>query len=220
VVTLIALDQVVKRYAGGYEALRGLTLDVRRGEFLVVTGHSGAGKSTLLKIMAAVERPTSGSVRVGGQDLARVASRAVPYLRRNFGVVFQDHKLLFDRSVFENVVLPLRIQGWDSRDAAKRVRAALDTVGLLDHERVNPAGLSGGEQQRVCIARAIVHRPAIILADEPTANLDASYVQQIVNLLGSLHQAGATVVVATHDPESFARVAGGAVQLHQGAIAA
>lgn len=218
--TLIALDRVVKRYAGGKEALRGLSLEVQRGAFVLVTGHSGAGKSTLLKLIAAIERPTSGSVLLSGQDLARVGARAVPYLRRNFGLVFQDHKLLYDRSVFDNVVLPLRIQGFDGRDAAKRVRAALEKVGLRDRERVNPAELSGGEQQRVCIARAIVHRPAIMLADEPTANLDAGYAGEIVALLRAFHQVGATVVVATHDPARFGSVPDAVLELRQGAIAA
>lgn len=201
---LISLRQVVKRYPGAVEALRGVSLEVARGEVVLLSGPSGAGKSTLLKLMAVIERPSAGTVTVSGRDTAALRPRALPWLRRNFGLIFQDHKLLGDRSLFDNVALPLRIASFEPREAARRVRAALDKVGLLGRERALPAALSGGEQQRACIARAIVHRPAIVLADEPTANLDADHARDIVALLGAFHGVGSTLVIATHDVEAFA----------------
>jgi cell division transport system ATP-binding protein len=196
---MISLSQVVKRYPGGYEALKSVSLDIAAGEMVCVTGPSGAGKSTLLKLTAAVEKPTSGSIVVSGQNVARLGSRALPYFRRVFGLIFQDQKLLQDRSAFDNVALPLQIQGYEHREAAKRVRAALDKVGLLEREKALPVALSGGEQQRLCIARAIVHRPAILIADEPTGNLDARHAIELATLFRSFNQVGVTVVVATHD---------------------
>jgi len=215
---VIRLSDVSKKYPGGQEALRRISLDVDKGEFLLLLGHSGAGKSTLLKIMAAIERPSAGSVSVSGQDLRGLRPAAIPYLRRNFGLVFQDHKLLMDRSVRDNVALPLRITGFEGRDIARRVRAALDRVGLLGRETAHPIELSGGEQQRVCIARAIVHRPAIVLADEPTANLDDDYAREIVKLFTSLHQVGVTLVVSTHAPQVFDGVPTRRVTLAQGSL--
>ena len=215
---MIALSSVSKRYPGAHEALRDITLRIERGELILLTGPSGAGKSTLLKLIAAIERPTAGTVTVSGQNVARLSKRAIPYLRRNFGLVFQDHKLLYDRSVFENVVLPLRVAGFDGREAASRVRAALDKVGLLGRERSNPISLSGGEQQRVCIARAVVHRPSIVLADEPTANLDAEYAREIVALFGAFHQVGATLMGATHDVGTFAPLTSRRIELRGGAL--
>jgi cell division transport system ATP-binding protein len=198
---MISLSQVVKRYPGGYEALKQVSLDIAAGEMVCVTGPSGAGKSTLLKLIAAVEKPTSGSIVVSGQNVTRLRPRAIPYFRRVFGLIFQDQKLLYDRSAFDNVALPLHIQGYDRKDAAKRVRAALDKVGLLGREKAMPVALSGGEQQRLCIARAIVHRPAILIADEPTGNLDTQHAVQLASLFRSFNQVGVTVIVATHDPQ-------------------
>jgi cell division transport system ATP-binding protein len=197
---VIRFEQVHKRYPGGIEPLGGVSFELRRGELVVLTGASGAGKSTLLKLMAAIELPTAGRIMLEGDDLARYRARALPYLRRQFGLVFQDHKLLHDRSVHDNVALPLRIGGFAPAAIPGRVRAALDRVGLLERAGSMPIALSGGEQQRLCIARAIVHRPAIVLADEPTGNLDPDSAATIGELLQTLNRAGVTVVIATHDP--------------------
>lgn len=215
---MIELDRVGKRYWNGHEALRSITLGIDTGEFAVITGHSGAGKSTLLKLIAGIELATSGSIRVNGQDIAG-SRRALPFLRRKIGLIFQDHKLLHDRSVFDNVRLPLDIIGFAPRDGAKRVRAALDKVGLLSRERELPVTLSGGEQQRLCIARAIVHRPSLLLADEPTANLDMDYAQDIVEILRSFHQVGVTVVVSTHDLVSLRMARPRVIALSRGTLA-
>jgi cell division transport system ATP-binding protein len=201
---MIRFSQVCKRYPGGYEALKNVTFEIAEGEMAFLTGHSGAGKSTLLHLVAAIERPNSGSVVIKGQNVASLKNGALPYLRRNLGLIFQDHKLLFDRSVFDNVMLPLQICGFDYRESAKRARAALDKVGLLQREKANPIALSGGEQQRLCIARAIVNRPSILLADEPTGNLDADYASEIMSIFKSFHQVGVTLLIATHD-ESILR---------------
>jgi cell division transport system ATP-binding protein len=216
---MIAFSRVSKRYRGGLDALKDLTLEIADGELVFVTGHSGAGKSTLLKLIPAIERPTGGTLVVNGQNVAALSSRAIPFLRRSFGLVFQDHKLLFDRNVFENVLLPLTIIGFERREAARRVRAALDKVGLLKREKALPVTLSGGEQQRLCIARAIVHRPAILLADEPTGNLDAAYAAEIGELFRQFHQVGTTVVIATHDAARAARLAPRVVELRGGELA-
>jgi cell division transport system ATP-binding protein len=196
---MIRFNQVYKRYPGGYEALKNVSFDIAEGEMVFLTGHSGAGKSTLLNLIAAIERPNSGSIIVKGQNIATLKGGALPYLRRNLGLVFQDHKLLFDRSVFDNVMLPLQICGFDHRESAKRARASLDKVGLLQREKANPVALSGGEQQRLCIARAIVNRPAILLADEPTGNLDTDYANDIMGIFKSFHQVGVTLLIASHD---------------------
>ncbi|MGE5524490.1 MAG: cell division ATP-binding protein FtsE [Rhodospirillaceae bacterium] len=216
---MISLSQVVKRYPGGYEALKQVSLDIAAGEMVCVTGPSGAGKSTLLKLIAAVEKPTSGSIVVSGQNVARLRPRALPYFRRVFGLIFQDQKLLHDRSAFDNVALPLQIQGYDGKDAAKRVRAALDKVGLLGREKAMPVALSGGEQQRLCIARAIVHRPAILIADEPTGNLDAQHAIELASLFRSFNQVGVTVIVATHDIQLAEALRPRHVRLDAGLIA-
>ncbi|HCI13510.1 MAG: cell division ATP-binding protein FtsE [Gallionellales bacterium GWA2_60_142] len=196
---MISFNQVNKRYPGGYEALKNVSFDIAEGEMVFVSGHSGAGKSTLLKLVAGIERPNSGSVLVNNQNVGALKGAALPYLRRNLGIIFQDHKLLFDRSVFDNVLLPLQICGFDHRENAKRVRAALDKVGLLKREKANPIALSGGEQQRLCIARAIVNRPSILLADEPTGNLDTEYAHEIMDIFRSFHQVGVTLLISTHD---------------------
>ncbi|MBI3041430.1 MAG: cell division ATP-binding protein FtsE [Betaproteobacteria bacterium] len=217
---MISFSQVSKRYPGGQEALRGISLTIEAGEMVFITGHSGAGKSTLIKLAAAIERPTSGSVIVNGQNVGALRARAVPYLRRNFGLVFQDQKLLFDRSAFDNVMLPLAITGFERRESARRVRAALDKVGLLAKEKSFPVMLSGGEQQRLAIARAIVHRPAILIADEPTGNLDAAHAAEIGELFRSFNQVGVTVIVATHDEAFAARLRPRLIALRAGRLAA
>jgi len=196
---MITVSHISKRYAGGYEALRDVSASVEPGEMLFVTGHSGAGKSTFLKLVGGIERPTRGSVVINGQNITKMGAASMPFLRRNFGFIFQDHKLLFDRSVFDNAALPLVISGFPRREIARRVRAALDKVGLLGREKARPVTLSGGEQQRVCIARAVVNRPAILLADEPTGNLDAAYAGEIMSMFKSFNQVGVTVMIATHD---------------------
>ncbi len=196
---MIKFNQVHKRYPAGNHALKNVSFEIAKGEMAFLIGHSGAGKSTLLKLVAAIERPNLGTVLVNNQNVGVLKDRALPYLRRNLGIIFQDHKLLFDRSVFDNVMLPLQICGFDYRESHKRVRAALDKVGLLKREKSNPIALSGGEQQRLCIARAIVNRPTILLADEPTGNLDAAYAQEIMAIFKSFHQVGATLLISTHD---------------------
>ncbi|MEW6314244.1 MAG: ATP-binding cassette domain-containing protein [Pseudomonadota bacterium] len=212
---MIKLDSVSKRY-GAFEALKNVSLEIGDGEFVVIAGHSGAGKSTLLKLIAALEPASQGSILVNGQNLAALRPAALPYLRRRFGLVFQDHKLLFDRNAFDNVMLPLAIAGFPHREAEKRARAALDKVGLLARERAMPVALSGGEQQRLCIARAVVSRPAFLLADEPTGNLDAGAAADIIAIFRAFHEVGVTVVVATHDA---ALCAGGrTIRLAHGAV--
>jgi cell division transport system ATP-binding protein len=198
---MISFSQVCKRYPNGFDALKNVSFTLEAAEMALITGHSGAGKSTLLRLIAAIERPTSGSIIVNGQNVSALKSGAIPFLRRNLGLVFQDQKILFDRTVFDNVLLPLQISGFNSRGATGRVRAALDKVGLLDKERVRPITLSGGEQQRLCIARAIVNRPSVLIADEPTSNLDADYARDIMGMFKSFHQVGVTVLIATHDVE-------------------
>lgn len=197
---MIVARDVGKRYPGGFEALRHVSCEIAAGELIYVTGHSGAGKSTLLKLLAAVERPSSGSLLVGGQNVAALGNDALPFLRRKFGLVFQDQKLLFDRSVLDNVLLPLDIVGTPRGEALRRASAALDKVGLLQRAKAMPVALSGGEQQRLSIARAVVNRPAILLADEPTANLDSESADEILGIFQAFHQVGVTVVVATHAP--------------------
>ncbi len=216
---MIQFSAVAKRYPGGHEALRGVSIEIPAGEMVAVTGHSGAGKSTLLKLAAGIERASSGTVVVNGQNLGALGETALAVLRRRIGFVFQDHKLLFDRSAFDNVALPLRIAGFGREEAARRVRAALDKVGLLGRERAAPVALSGGEQQRLCIARAIVNRPSVLIADEPTGNLDADYARAIMDLFVSFNQVGVTVLLSTHDEASLGRLGCRRVALAAGALA-
>jgi cell division transport system ATP-binding protein len=217
---MIELSDITKRYPGGHEAVSNLSLTIHQGELVFLTGHSGAGKSTLLKLIAAIERPTSGNIVVNGQNVGRMKRAALPFFRRNIGLIFQDHKLLYDRSLFDNVLLPLHIQGMTGPDAAKRVRAALDKVGLLKKERTRPITLSGGEQQRLCIARAIVSRPALVLADEPTANLDDAYARDIMDMFRAFNEVGVTLVISTHDQDLIRRYGGRAVNLAYGKLQA
>lgn len=213
---MIQFSQIYKRYPGGYEALKNVSFEIAEGEMIFLTGHSGAGKSTLLKLIAAIERPNSGSIVVKGQNVSSIKGGALPYLRRNLGLIFQDHKILFDRSVFDNVMLPLQICGFDHRESAKRVRAALDKVGLLKREKTSPIALSGGEQQCLCIARAIVNRPSILLADEPTGNLDVDYASDIMSIFKSFHQVGVTLLISSHDESILRQFKGRVLALKNG----
>ena len=229
---MITFESVAKRYRNGREALSKVTLHVSPGEMVFLTGRSGAGKSTVLKLIALLERPTRGQVIVGGEATGRLPARRIPAFRRRIGVVFQDHRLLADRPVFDNVALPLIVANSSLREIDKRVRAALDQVGLLGHERQLPAELSVGEQQRVGIARAIVSRPPLLIADEPTGNLDPQLATEVMGLFRRLNEVGVTVMVATHDLHLVresglreialdnGRVAGGADSLELPIIAA
>jgi cell division transport system ATP-binding protein len=215
---LVKFSAVAKRYPGGQEALKGVSFSLAAGELAFVTGRSGAGKSTLLKLIPAIERPTSGSVIVNGQNVGALKRVAIPYLRRNIGLVFQDQKLLYDRSVYDNVMLPLAFSGHSPREAARRARAALDKVGLLAREKSNPIQLSGGEQQRLAIARAVVNRPALLIGDEPTANLDAESASRIIEIFVAFNQVGVTVLIATHDQALVERYGRKILRLEAGKI--
>lgn len=196
---MIHLHNIAKRYDTGQDALTGVNLEVERGGMAFLTGHSGAGKSTLLRLIALIDRPTRGRLVIDGRDVTKLPARRIPNYRRSIGVVFQDHRLLPDRSVFDNVALPLVIAGYTPEETARRVRASLDKVGLLHKEKSLPPALSSGEQQRVGIARAVVNRPAILLADEPTGNLDPDLSREIMQLFLEFNEAGTTVLVASHD---------------------
>lgn len=217
---MISFSSVSKRYPGGQEALKEVSFGVEQGEFAFVAGHSGAGKSTLLKLIPAIERPTSGTVLVNGQNVGALGRSALPYLRRNLGLVFQDQKLLYDRTVHDNVMLPLAFSDHPPKEAARRARAALDKVGLLARERANPIQLSGGEQQRLAIARAVVNRPAILIADEPTANLDTESAAGILAIFAAFNQVGVTLLIATHDEAMIGRYAKRVVRLAAGRLTA
>jgi len=216
---MIRFDHVWKRYPNGREALCDLSLEVGRGEMIFLTGHSGAGKSTLLKLIALIERPSRGTLVVNGQNTSTVPRRKVPAFRRDVGVVFQDHKLLMDRPVYDNVALPLVIAGVTGKDVDKRVRAALDQVGLLGRERSRPLELSTGEQQRVGIARAIIGKPALLIADEPTGNLDPDLSLEVMNIFRRFNEVGVTVLVASHDVNLIERFGVRRVMLEGGRIA-
>ena len=196
---MINFDNVFKRYPGNMDALQNINLEILPAELVFVTGPSGAGKSTLLKLISSVERPTSGTIVFENMNLSQLKSNDIPYLRRKFGMIFQDHKLLYDRNCFENVSLPLAINDIGGVNINRRVRAALDKVGLLNKEKIMPISLSGGEQQRLAIARAIVSRPSILIADEPTGNLDREYADEIMNIFYSFQQVGVTVIISTHE---------------------
>lgn len=196
---MIRFDQVHKRYANGREALSGVSFSIETGEMVFLTGHSGAGKSTILKLIALIERPSRGQVVIGNQNTAGIQARGIPEFRRRLGVVFQDHKLLHDRPIAENVGLPLIIADVSRREIDKRVRAALDQVGLLGKANCLPLELSTGEQQRVGIARAVVGKPQLLIADEPTGNLDPDLALEIMRLFKRFNEVGVTVVIATHD---------------------
>jgi cell division transport system ATP-binding protein len=216
---LIRFDHVWKRYPSGREALCDFSLTIERGEMLFLTGHSGAGKSTVLKLIALIERPSRGTLVVNGQNTSTVRRSRIPAFRRQVGVVFQDHKLLMDRPVYDNVGLPLVIAGVPEKDIQKRVRAALDQVGLLGRERSRPIELSTGEQQRVGIARAIVAKPALLIADEPTGNLDPDLAVEVMNIFRRFNEVGVTVLIATHDVHLIDRYAVRRVMLAQGRVA-
>jgi cell division transport system ATP-binding protein len=196
---MIRCDQVSKRYAESGEVLNHLSLEIAAGEMVFLTGHSGAGKSTLLKLIACLERPSRGQLLVDGRNVGRLPLRQIPYHRRQVGMIFQDHRLLMDRSAFDNVALPLVVAGLGSQEVARRVRAALNQVGLLNKEKAHPLALSGGEQQRVGIARAIVGRPPLLVADEPTGNLDPQLAREVMSLFARFNQVGVTLLIASHD---------------------
>ena len=215
---MIRFDHVFKRYPNGREALSDLSLEIAAGEIVFVTGHSGAGKSTLLRLLLAMERPSSGKLLLAGQDLAQITNAQIPFLRRQIGVVFQNHQLLFDRSVFDNVALPLQILGLSKPDIAKRVSAALERVSLSDKAEQFPADLSTGQQQRVGIARAVVHRPALLLADEPTGNLDPRLAAEIMGVFEDINRLGTTVLIASHDLALIARMRHRMLTLQRGRL--
>ena len=215
---MIHLENVTKRFPGGQEALSGLNLSVDKGEMVFVTGHSGAGKSTLLRLIALIERPTGGQVIVDGQNLRRVRRRKIPMYRRQIGMVFQDHKLLYDRSVADNVALPLIIAGAGHREAGRRVRASLEQVGLLHKEKQHPETLSAGEQQRVGIARAIASRPKLLIADEPTGNLDPDLSLEVMRVFRRFNEFGVTVLIASHDIALIDRLGCRRIELENGRL--
>jgi cell division transport system ATP-binding protein len=215
---MIRFDTVTKRYPGGQDALKEVSFSIDEGEMVFLTGHSGAGKSSVLKLISVQERPTRGSVLVGGRNVGAVRAGQIPAVRRAIGQVFQDHRLLMDRTVFDNVALPLVISGAPRAELEKRVRAALDLVGLAARERAQPAQLSAGEQQRVGIARAIAGRPPLVIADEPTGNLDPQLAAEVMGLFVTLAQAGTTVLVASHDLHLVSRLRKRVLVLEQGRL--
>lgn len=217
---MIQFDHVSKRYDGGHYGLSDVNLQVDDGEMVFVTGHSGAGKSTLLRLIGLIERPTRGQLIVEGQNLSKLPARRIPYHRRKVGQIFQDHRLLADRTVFDNVALPLVVANVPHRDISRRVRAALDKVGLLRKEKALPLTLSGGEQQRVGIARAVVSRPPVLLADEPTGNLDPELSREIMGLFASFNQVGVTMLIASHDLDLVRSLGHRIIQLSEGTLAA
>lgn len=217
---MIRFEQVSKRYPGGQEALTSVDLKIEAGEFAFLTGHSGAGKSTVLKLIALIERPSSGQVLINGMNTAKTPRWRIPFFRQQIGVVFQDHKLLYDRSVYDNVALPLIVAGVSKAQIARRVRAALDQVGLLAREKQSPITLSTGEQQRVGIARAVVRKPALLIADEPTGNLDPELSFEIMSIFQRFSDVGVTVLIASHDQSLIQSLRRRVIRLDHGAIVA
>jgi cell division transport system ATP-binding protein len=215
---MIEASNLTKRYPGGLEAVRDVSFRIEAGQMVLITGHSGAGKTTLVKLVSTIERPTAGSLVVNGQNLTALRRSAMPHVRRHFGLVFQDQKLLFDRSALDNVLLPLQIAGLPRREAVRRAQAALDKVGLLAREKANPIALSGGEQQRLAIARAVVNRPTVLIADEPTGNLDSESAAEILEIFADFHRVGVTVVVATHDQTWIERYHPNVLRLDHGRV--
>ncbi len=217
---MIRFEQVSKTYPGGFHALKNLSFAIEKGEMIFLAGHSGAGKSTALKLICGITKPTSGKVWLNRQDLGRLNDNQLGFLRQHIGIVFQDHKILFDRNVLQNVLLPLRIIGYDSKQALQRAHVAIEKVGLSGKETADPITLSGGEQQRLCIARAVVHQPSLLIADEPSANLDRAYALDIMELFRSFHQAGTTVLIAAHDETLMADYGHRILRLREGRFAA
>lgn len=217
---IIECRHLGKRYPGSQEALLDVNLQIEKGELVFLTGRSGAGKSTLLKLIALIERPTRGSLKINGRELSKLPDIGIPRYRQKLGIIFQDHRLLTDRNVFENVALPLRLTGIDEKTVARRVRAALNKVGLLKRENSNPQALSAGQQQRVGIARAVVNKPAILLADEPTGNLDPALSAEIMRLFVDFNQVGVTILIASHDQSLIRRFGGRTIVLDKGQLVA
>ncbi len=215
---MIRFSQVSKRYPNGHEALKRISFTLEREQMAFLVGHSGAGKSTLLRLVTLIERSTHGQIVVNNKNLTKLRRRQIPFFRRQVGVIFQDHKLLHDRTVFDNVALPLVVAGVGHRELGRRVRAALDKVGLLGKERLYPITLSGGEQQRVGIARAVVNRPPLVLADEPTGNLDAELSDEIMDLFHQFNQYGVTVMIATHERRHIQRLGKRVIELKNGEL--
>lgn len=217
---MIRFEHVSKTYAGGFKALQNLNFQIDKGEMIFIAGHSGAGKSTVLKLISGIISPTSGKVWLNNQDISRLSDNRLGYLRQHIGIVFQDHKILFDRNVLQNVLLPLRIIGYERKQAEKRARIAIEKVGLAGRELADPQTLSGGEQQRLCIARAVVHQPSLLIADEPSANLDRAYALDIMELFKTFHEVGTTVIVSAHDETLMADYGHRIIRLQEGRFAA
>ncbi|MFV2059168.1 MAG: cell division ATP-binding protein FtsE [Gammaproteobacteria bacterium] len=215
---MIRFTNISKRYPNSHDALSNVSLHLEPGEMAFLTGHSGAGKSTFLKLIGLLERPTRGQIIIDGQNLNKIRGRKIPYLRRNIGIIFQDNRLLFDRTVFDNVALPLIIMGHPHREILRRVRAALDKVDLLSKEKVMPITLSGGEQQRIGIARAVVNKPPLILADEPTGNLDPALSKEIMSIFEQFNAVGVTVLIASHDLDLISQMGHRVIELRDGIL--
>ena len=217
---MIRFESVSKTYPGGFQALNNVSFNIQKGEMIFIAGHSGAGKSTVFRLIAGITRPTKGKVLINKHDLGMLSDNQLCYLRQHIGIVFQDHKILFDRNALQNVMLPLRIIGYDRRTAERRARIAIEKVGLAGREKADPNGLSGGEQQRLCIARAVVHQPSLLIADEPSANLDRSYALDIMELFKNFHEAGTTVIISAHDETLMQDYGHRILRLQQGKFAA